>query len=116
MTSSLKLIAAAVVASAGLVFAAPALAESPAQISLQIQYDNSALASSPGAQTVLESLREQAKDACRYDAPISNAPRVDRDCAEEAVARAVAHIDHPQLTAAYLGTTANGTRLLASLD
>lgn len=116
MPSSLKLLAAAAAASAGLLFTAPASAETAQPISLQIQYDTQVLGSESGAYTVLESLQDQANDACRYSSPVANAPRVDKACASEVVARAVTQISDPALTEAYLATTHNGVRLLASLD
>lgn len=116
MPSSLKLLAAAAAASAGLVFAAPAVAQAAQPISLQIQYDTQLLASESGAPAVLESLQEQAKDACRFKSPVISAPRVDKDCAAQVVVRAVTQIGDPALTEAYLATTHNGVRLLASAD
>ncbi|MBR9806774.1 MAG: UrcA family protein [Alphaproteobacteria bacterium] len=116
MPSFLKSLTPLALSAAALVIAPAASAETPRPISVQIQYDTSALTSHDGAVDVLNSLEEQAVRACRYDVPVSGAPRVDEDCANHAVAKAVAKIDHPVLTSAYRDTIHTGVRLLASQE
>ena len=96
-------------------FAAPANAEIQRNVQLDIQYDTNALATASGAETVLESLQEQALQACRYAQPIAGAPRVDDDCVAEVVGQAVTLIDAPELTRVYAARTSEPTRFLASL-
>ena len=96
-------------------FAAPASAEIQRNVQLDVQYDANALATASGAETVLESLQEQARQACRYTRPIAGAPRVDDDCTAEVVSQAVTLIDAPELTRVYAVRTSQPTRFLASL-
>lgn len=116
MPSFLKSLAPLALSGIALAIAPAASAETGRPISVHIQYDTSSLMSPSGAVDVLDSLEEQAIRACRYDVPVSGAPRVDEDCAEHAVAKAVAKINHPMLTAAYRDTTETGVRLMASQE
>ncbi|KCZ51308.1 UrcA family protein [Hyphomonas pacifica] len=116
MPSFLKTLAPLALAGTALAIAPAASAEAPRPISVQIQYDASALTSHDGALNVLNSLQEQASRACRYDVPVSGAPRVDEDCTVQTVTRAVAKINDPVLTAAYHDKTETGVRLLASQE
>ncbi len=110
-----RLLAPAALLAASLAVTAPASAETAKTLSVEIQYDNSVLTHEAGARNVLQSLTDQAVSACRYIEPVTRAARLDRDCVDDVVARAVARIDHPVLTQVYTDTTQNGVRLLASL-
>ena len=96
-------------------FAAPASAEIHRVLQLDVQYDTSALGTASGAETVLESLQDQATAACRYTRPVAGAPHVDDSCAAEIVAKAVLQINDPELTRIYAARTGEPARVLASL-
>ena len=98
---------------AGVALAAPAMADPANTVSAEIQYDNNALNTHSGAVSVLESVKNQALDVCRYDAPISTAPRTDEACVGQVIAQAVTKIDHPELTAAYIARSNSAPRLVA---
>jgi len=101
---------------AGLAYAAPAMADPAQTVSAEIQYDNSALHSRAGAGFVLDSLQMQADSICRYDAPVSQAPRVDDSCVSQVIAQAVNKIDHPKLTEAYVSRSGLNRRILADAN
>lgn len=98
MTSRFLPLTLAGAAMAASLFAGPASAEILRNVSLDVQYDRAALATASGAETVLESLQDQARDACRYETPLAGAPRIDATCAIEVVAKAVAEINDDGLT------------------
>lgn len=101
---------------AGIAWAAPAMADPAQSVSAEIQYDNSALHTRLGAASVLDSVEDQAVSLCRYELPISSAPRVDDRCVSRIVAEAVNKIDHPSLTEAYMGKSDLAPRLVADID
>jgi len=101
---------------AGVAYAAPAMADPTQTVSAEIQYDNSALHSRSGAGIVLDSLQEQAISVCRYDALVSQAPRIDDSCVSQVIAQAVNKIDHPTLTEAYVSRSGLAPRLVADAD
>ena len=101
---------------AGIAWAAPAMADPAQSVSAEIQYDNSALHSRAGAGAVLDSLQMQADSICRYDAPVSQAPRVDDSCVSQVIAQAVNKIDHPKLTEAYVSRSGLNRRILADAN
>ena len=115
MTSRILSLAAAAALAGSAFFAAPASAEIHRALQLDVQYDTSALGTASGAETVLESLQDQAQAACRYTRPVAGAPRVDDVCASEIVAKAVMQIDAPELTRLYTARTGQPARVLASL-
>nr|WP_321359270.1 UrcA family protein [uncultured Hyphomonas sp.] len=108
LTASASLVGAAL-------FAAPASAEIQRDLQLDVQYDASALSSASGAQSVLNSLQDQATDACRYTRPVLGAPRVDDVCVSDIIAKAVSQINAPELTRIYAANTPQATRILAAL-
>ena len=106
----------AAAAIAGVAYTAPAMAEPTRPVSAEIQYDISALYSRSGTGTVLDSLQKQAISVCRYDAPVSQAPRIDDSCVSQVIAQAVNKIDHPTLTEAYVSRSGLAPRLVANAD
>jgi hypothetical protein len=84
-------------------------------VQLDLQYDTAVLGTASGAETVLESLQDQATAACRYTRPVVGAPRVDDVCVSEILAKAVTHIDDEDLTRLYAASTSQPARVLASL-
>lgn len=105
------------VALAATVFAAaPASAEVERSVQVSMQYDASALGTATGAESVLESLQDQAYDACRYYTPVTGAVRVDSVCVADIVAQAVARIDDPALAAVHAGDALPATYDVASTD
>ena len=80
---------------------APAFADQPQTLDVEIQFDNRALETVEGASLVLKSIEKQASQACSYARPISGAPRTDADCAETVVLKAVAQINDAELSRAF---------------
>lgn len=116
MTSRFLSLAASATLAGAVLFAAPASAEIQRNLQLDVQYDASVLGTASGAETVLNSLQDQATAACRYTRPVAGGPRVDDTCVAEIVARAVTQIDHPELTRIYAANTPQSARILASLQ
>jgi UrcA family protein len=116
MTSRILSLAATATLAGAALFAAPASAEIQRVLQLDVQYDISALGTSSGAETVLESLQDQATAACRYSRPVAGAPRVDDACVSEIVAKAVIQINDPHLTRVYAASAGQPARVLASLE
>jgi UrcA family protein len=116
MTSRFLTRAASAALVGATLFAAPASAEIQRVLQLDVQYDSQALGTVSGAETVLESLQNQATAACRYTRPVVGAPRVDDACASEIVAKAVMQIDDTELTRIYTARTGQTVQSLASLD
>ncbi|MCA8901535.1 MAG: UrcA family protein [Hyphomonas sp.] len=114
MTSRFLPLAAALAAT--LAIATPATAEVERSLQIAVKYDTAALGTATGAESVLESLQDQAGDACRYSVPVTGAARVDNVCVADIVAKAVAHIDDPSLTAAFAAETAPARFTVASAD
>ncbi|MDX1293229.1 MAG: UrcA family protein [Hyphomonas sp.] len=112
-TSRLSLLTLAA-AFAGIAYAAPAIAQPTQTVSAEIQYDNSALHSRAGAAAVLDSLQDQAIAVCRYDVPVSQAPRTDASCVSRVVAQAVNKINHPKLTEAYVSRSGLATQRMVA--
>jgi UrcA family protein len=115
MTSRFLPTAAIAALAAGAIFAAPASADIQRVVQLDVQYDASALGTASGAETVLESLQNQAQVACRYVRPVAGAPRVDDTCATEVVAKAVIQIGDENLTRLHAARFGEPTQVLASL-
>ena len=115
MTSRILSLAASATLAGAAFFAAPASAEIQRVVQLDLQFDTAALGTASGAETVLESLQDQATAACRYTRPVAGAPRVDDVCVSEILAKAVTQIDAPELTRLYSARTSQPTRALASL-
>ena len=101
MTSRILSLAASATLAGAALFAAPASAEIQRVVQLDLQFDTVALGTASGAETVLESLQDQATAACRYTRPVAGAPRVDDVCVSEILAKAVTQIDAPELTRLY---------------
>ena len=116
MTSRLLPLAVTAALTGATLFAAPATAETHRFLQLEVQYDTSALGSASGAETVLESLQDQATAACRYTQPVAGAPRVDDAGAAEIVAKAVLHINDPELTRIFAARSGEPAKVLASLQ
>lgn len=116
MTSRFLSLAASTAFVGATLFAAPASAEIQRVLQLDVQYDSQSLGTASGAETVLESLQDQATAACRYTRPVVGAPRVDDACASEIVAKAVMQIDDADLTRIYAARTGQTVQALASLD
>ncbi|HAE29411.1 MULTISPECIES: UrcA family protein [Hyphomonas] len=115
MTSRILSLAASATLAGAALFAAPAFAEVQRDLQLDVQYDAAALDTASGAEKVLNSLQEQAIDACRYTRPVAGAPRVDDVCVSEIIAKAVMQINAPELTRVYAANTPQSTRILAAL-
>lgn len=115
MTSRLLSLTATATLAAAALFAAPASAEIQRVVQLDIQYDTSVLGTVSGAETVLESLQNQAAAACRYTRPVAGAPRIDDICVSEIIAKAVIQIDDPELTRVYTASRGQPAQILASL-
>ena len=115
MTSRILPLALTAALSATALIAMPAHAEMRRHVQLDVQYDATALETASGAEAVLNSVQDQATEACRYRLPVAGAPRVDDACTAEIVARAVMQIDAPELTRIYTARTGEPTRILASL-
>ena len=115
MTSRILSLTATATLAAATLFAAPASAEVQRVVQLDLQYDPAVLGTASGAETVLESLQDQATAACRYTRPVVGAPRVDDVCVSEILAKAVTHIDDEDLTRLYAASTSQPARVLASL-
>ena len=81
MTSRLLALTLTAALAGSTFLATPAAAQVHRVVQLDVQYDSTALGTAPGAATVLDSLQEQANDACRYVRPIAGAPRIDEACA-----------------------------------
>jgi len=116
MTSRLLSLAASVTLVGATLFAAPASAEIQRVLQLDVQYDSQSLGTASGAETVLESLQDQAISACRYNRPVIGTPRVDDTCASEVVAKAVTQIDDADLSRIHAARADQSLRALASLD
>ena len=116
MTSRLLPLALTAALAGATLIAAPAHAEVQRHVQLDVQYDQSALSTASGAETVLESVQDQAFDACRYTVPVAGAPRVDDSCVAEIVAKAVMQIDAPELTRIYAARAGEPSQVLASLQ
>ncbi|MCA8900121.1 MAG: UrcA family protein [Hyphomonas sp.] len=69
-----------------------AAAETTTPITVKISYDKALLASDAGAEMVLESMRAQAAEACTHPGYAGKAPRLDRKCAKDVVAKAATKI------------------------
>jgi UrcA family protein len=115
MTFRLLPLALSAAMAGSVMFAAPAVAETQRVVQLEVQYDANVLATASGAETVLQSLQNQAATACGYTRPVTGSPRIDDVCAAEVVARAVMQINHPELTRAYSARAGEPARVLASL-
>lgn len=115
MTSRLLPLALTAALAGATLFAAPARAEIQRHVQLDIRYDQTALSTATGAETVLESVQDQALIACRYTVPLAGAPRVDDSCVAEVLAKTVLQIDNPELTRAYAARIGEPGRVLASL-
>ena len=76
MTSRILSLAASATLAGAALFAAPAFAEVQRDLQLDVQYDAAALDTASGAEKVLNSLQEQAIDACRYTRPVAGAPHL----------------------------------------
>ena len=116
MTSRFLSLAASATFIGATLFAAPASAEIQRVLQLDVQYDTQALGTASGAETVLESLQDQADAACRYTRPVTGAPRIDDTCVSEIVAKAVLQIDDADLTRIHADRTGQPVQALASLD
>ena len=115
MTSRILSLTASATLAAATLFAGPASAEIQRVVQLDLQYDTAILGTASGAETVLESLQDQATAACRYTRPVAGAPRVDDVCVSEILAKAVIEIDDAELTRLYTASTGQPARILASL-
>ncbi|HPF22071.1 MAG: UrcA family protein [Hyphomonas sp.] len=116
MTSRFLPLAVTAALSAATLFAAPASAEIQRVLQLDVQYDATVLGTASGAETVLESLQDQATSACRYSRPVTGAPAQDDTCIAEIVAKAVMQIDDPELTRVYAARSGEPARFLAALQ
>ena len=74
-------------------FAASASAEDLTPITVSIQYDHDLLVSDAGAAVVLSDIRHQARAACTTPgSKFGRGPIVDRDCADDVMAKAAVKI------------------------
>jgi len=102
-----------------LAFAPAAVAEEGEEITVQFEYDGTLLPSEAGAETVIASLKDQAKDACSYKNSLTYTTIVDRSCVKTTIASAAAKIV-AEREAAGLETAAifeqQATVVVAALD
>ena len=84
--------------------AAPASAEG--DVEFNFSFARSKLETEAGAAEVYQSLKTQASRACEYVVVGLLVPEVDKDCVDDIVARVVASIDSPLLTAQHDGSAA----------
>ena len=68
-------------------------AEQQTPVTVNIEFDHALLASDAGAETVLDSIREQARDACRAPGgKFGRAAITDFSCADDVMAKATVKI------------------------
>lgn len=76
-------------------FVALAVAFSPAtfadtqEVQVEIEYDSTLLADDASAETVMESVKSQARKACSYNTSITHIPSVDSKCTADVVTKAI---------------------------
>ena len=116
MTSRLLPLALTAALTGSLMFAQPASAEIRRFVQLDVQYDAGALGTASGAETVLQSLQDQAETACRYTLPVTGTPHIDATCTAEIVAKAVMQIGDPELTRIYAARIGEPAQVLAALE
>ena len=103
-----------IIASAAIIaFAAPiASASDFDEVEVTIEYQQTQLETETGTNEILETIREEAFEACRYTEPYSPMQRIDATCVDGIVASALSKIE--QNTAS---SSVNGVELaLLSTD
>jgi len=71
---------------------APTAVAGSTDVDVELLYDSSLLATEDGAEEVISSLKEQARDACSYRSSITFTVSIDRSCAKEVIADAATKI------------------------
>ena len=77
---------------AAAVLVAPIAQAEGTPITVNMTYDSTLLATVDGAKSVYKSIRSQASDACSRTEPVTGLIRVDRDCREDLVDKAIGKI------------------------
>lgn len=72
--------------------AAPIAHADGTPITVELKYDSTLLATDSGAKAVLKSIKAQASDACTSVTPVSGLIRLDRDCRDDLVDKAIGKI------------------------
>lgn len=78
-------------------FAAPAMADTLVSEPVTLSYDAAQLASHGNAGAVFRELKRQARKACVNVRPLLHVQTIDKTCAADILAQAVAAINHPAL-------------------
>ncbi len=73
-------------------FSAPFAQADSKTITVDLTYDRALLETESGAELVLESLRDQAIEACTYASPILGTPKHDEACRDDLLEQAVAEV------------------------
>lgn len=71
---------------------APTAAANTTEISVELEYDSTLLATEAGAEEVISSLNLQARTACTYRSSVTFVQQVDRSCVKSLLSNAATEI------------------------
>jgi UrcA family protein len=105
---TIAMLVCGIVSAAGIRASSAATADDDDVMAIKVKYDPSALSTDQGARALYHRLEAAAQRVC----PLSDASlfvsREVRECREQAVARAVFKINHPNLVAVYTSSSKHG--------
>lgn len=96
-----------ITAAAMIAFAASSAAFADTTVDIEFTFERSELVDAASAEKTLAKFEAKAEEACSYRQSLTGQLRVDNDCVDEAVSKAVREVGSDALTAAYTESQSN---------